>query len=355
MYSTCIFCHHGLGTNEALEGFPVGRRIAFDLAKGRLWVVCARCGRWNLSPLEERWEVIEHCERLFRDTALRVSTENVGLARVAEGTELVRVGRPQRPELAAWRYGDRLGRRRRTALIRWGAVAAIGAPLVAMGAYGALAAPIGGGLLLSIPGWVQVYRARQGVIAKAEPESGGSVVIRGKHLPFARLLPPRGDEGRWGLNVWHDAGDADLQGPEALRVASKLLARINDVGAGDRVVQRAVERLEHGPARLFAAVAAHPRKEASYWVRYWSSAGLLPGDDPPGTLRSLALADRLALEMATHEDAEARTRKGPRGRSGPPARSDGLGRRNVRRMTSSHRCGTGFSHRRPVPGSCTFH
>ena len=68
-----MFCHESLGSNEAIEHFPVGRRLAFDAAKGRLWAVCKACERWNLSPLEERWEAIEECERLFRDTKLRVS------------------------------------------------------------------------------------------------------------------------------------------------------------------------------------------------------------------------------------------------------------------------------------------
>ena len=87
MYSTCIFCKRPLGTNEAIETFPVGRRLAFDPEKGRLWVVCRKCERWNLTPLEERWEAFEECERLFRDTRLRVSTDNVGLARLKEGLE----------------------------------------------------------------------------------------------------------------------------------------------------------------------------------------------------------------------------------------------------------------------------
>src|SRR5690606_36612561 len=42
LYSTCIFCNGALGTNEVLEDFPVGRRIAFDAARGRLWLVCRR-------------------------------------------------------------------------------------------------------------------------------------------------------------------------------------------------------------------------------------------------------------------------------------------------------------------------
>jgi hypothetical protein len=110
MYSTCLFCSSALGQNEAVEAFPVGRRLAFDPARGRLWVVCPRCSQWNLSPLEERWEAIEECERLFRATRLRSSTENVGLGRVADGLDLVRIGTPLRPEFAAWRYGDQFGR-----------------------------------------------------------------------------------------------------------------------------------------------------------------------------------------------------------------------------------------------------
>ena len=85
MYTTCIFCKKSLGSNEVLESFPVGRRIAFDTSKGRLWVVCTKCQRWNLTPLEERWEAVEDCERLFRETPMRASTENIGIARHREG------------------------------------------------------------------------------------------------------------------------------------------------------------------------------------------------------------------------------------------------------------------------------
>ncbi len=72
MYSTCIFCTRPLGTNEIIEGFPLGRRLAFDAAKGRLWVVCRKCERWNLTPMEDRWEAIEQCEREFASTPLGI-------------------------------------------------------------------------------------------------------------------------------------------------------------------------------------------------------------------------------------------------------------------------------------------
>src|ERR1700742_3362242 len=140
MYSTCIFCRGSLGANEAVEHFPVGRRLAFDAAKGRLWVVCSRCARWNLTPLEERWEAIEECERLFSNTRLRMSTDNIGLARVREGTTLVRVGAPQRPEMAAWRYGDQFGRRRRRVILTSGAIGVAGLSALAIGSItGAIA------------------------------------------------------------------------------------------------------------------------------------------------------------------------------------------------------------------------
>jgi hypothetical protein len=42
MYTTCLFCNSDLRRNQALEHFPVGRRLAYDAAKGRLWVVCSR-------------------------------------------------------------------------------------------------------------------------------------------------------------------------------------------------------------------------------------------------------------------------------------------------------------------------
>ncbi|MEP6992793.1 MAG: hypothetical protein ABJA80_17790, partial [bacterium] len=182
MYSTCLFCSQSLGHNEAIEHFPVGRRLAFDAAKGRLWVVCRTCERWNLTPLEERWEAIEECERAFRDTRLRVSTEHIGLARLREGTELVRVGEPQRPEMAAWRYGDQFGRRTRRNLLYGAGASALmvgviwGAPLLGI-------AGLGSGASLLMNAGVQ-WRHRRSVIARVQVAQDDGSVAR---LQLARL------------------------------------------------------------------------------------------------------------------------------------------------------------------------
>ena len=131
MFTTSLFCSTALGANETIEHFPVGRRLAFDPDKGRLWVICRACDRWNLTPLEERWEALEEADRLFRETRLRASTDHIGLARLRDGLELVRIGKPQRPEIAAWRYGDQFGRRRQMRLLQIGAVSAAGGLAIA--------------------------------------------------------------------------------------------------------------------------------------------------------------------------------------------------------------------------------
>src|SRR3712207_5627211 len=133
MYSHCIFCGSGLGANESIEHFPVGQKLAFDAEKGRLWVVCPTCAKWNLTPLEERWEAVEECERRFRGTSIRTSTENVGLAKLPDGTELVRIGRPLRPEFAAWRYGGEFAARQTRAVILGVALAGAIGGIVAFG------------------------------------------------------------------------------------------------------------------------------------------------------------------------------------------------------------------------------
>src|SRR5439155_16351623 len=59
MYRACAFCSGKLDGDGGPSGLGVGRRLAFDEWKGRLWVICPKCSRWNLAPLEERWEKVE--------------------------------------------------------------------------------------------------------------------------------------------------------------------------------------------------------------------------------------------------------------------------------------------------------
>src|SRR5262245_56475816 len=112
MLSSCVYCHTPLSHNQTLEHFGLGSRVAFDPGRGRLWAICQACRRWNLAPIEQRWEALEELERLTRDRGRLLSqTDQIALLRV-EDLEVVRVGRAGLVEEAWWRYGEELRRRR---------------------------------------------------------------------------------------------------------------------------------------------------------------------------------------------------------------------------------------------------
>lgn len=119
MPSQCYFCDAPLSPWDPLSGdLPDSARLAYDPVRGRLWHVCPRCGRWNAVPLDLRWEALEAFEKVARDRGReRLASENLALITVRD-TELIRVGRPPRPEFAGWRYGDRLPARVRGFMAR---------------------------------------------------------------------------------------------------------------------------------------------------------------------------------------------------------------------------------------------
>jgi hypothetical protein len=292
VYSHCIYCKSELGSNEAIEKFPIGRRLAFDAERGRLWVVCRSCGRWNLTPIEERWEAIEQCEQLYRDTRTRVATENVGLARLPDRTDLIRIGRPQLPEFAAWRYGERLVQRRRNYII--GATVAIGVTAVAAGAP-LMAAGFSVPALWQVPGLVNRLRNSR-TIARVKTAAGVEFkVSRGRALQ-AWLRP---EHTHWLLALpLKGGGVISLEGESAMRAAAVLLPHINASGAKRDQVQGAVNQIQMylTTDRLFQNTAQH------LWNLRTGRDGAPLSKAPPEI--------RLALEMATHEAQERRALEG---------------------------------------------
>jgi hypothetical protein len=345
MYSTCYHCLADLGRNATVEPFPVGRRLAFDPMARRLWAVCLRCGRWNLAPVEEREDVPEQCERLFRAARRRYGTANIALAALADGTELVRVGPALRPELAAWRYGGRLLQARPragSAVFRAAtAYAAAGARVRrwVTGSGGAATAEERG-LRFAL---VASARHAERVVAVARPDAtteealGGSAwvdapVIRQRHLAGAVLVRP--EPGRpWRLEIPHETGVVHLTGEQGLRTAAALLAAVNAHGVTPEAVDGALRKLDEAadPDGYFNRVlrtawrwrwgrpesADDARREAVEWAppdlagrlavsltgrAFWANGGVGSAERQP--LLRTPLVDRLALEMAAHEDAE---------------------------------------------------
>ena len=332
MYTSCLFCHTDLGANHHLTTFPVGRRLAYDPKKGRLWVICTRCGRWNLTPLEERWEAIDDGERLFRGTRLRMSTDNIGLARFRGGFELVRIGPAMLPEIASWRYGTRLVRLepeetdvRPSLFIR-------GARLIARATAGALvgyahAVGFSDDAILRM----RTFRRERGVLLRSNDEYGHPIVVRYAHLGAAELVRPERD-APWQLKLQHDTGVATLAQSSALRVAGKMLATLNVGVATQAEVQHAIAKLDDAgdPEGYFTRVASlamrtswgrfpdaqdevevQPRGSFSETLAlrlanrsFWGRGGT--GSDEQTPLFRLPAVDRLALEMAANEDIERR-------------------------------------------------
>ncbi len=303
MYTTCMFCKKDLGRNELIESFPVGRRLAFDAARGRLWVVCKHCERWNLTPLEERWEAVEACERLFRETRLRAQTEHVGLARHREGLELVRIGDPLREEFAAWRYGDQFGRRRRKRLLlATGVGVVIGGVVIGGVATGVLSS-----VLLGQSGnFINLWNHTR-VRARLKMDDGEVMKIKTPQLQQMQILEDDSEQG-WSLLVrpkpksrkWGKTLEPlVLHGEEARKAASVVIPAVNAMGGKADDVQRAVRVLED---------AGHPedflrRAPTEAPARSWKKSG-------PAPLIHLPVPTRLAIEMALHEEQEMRALQG---------------------------------------------
>ncbi len=318
MFTTCIHCTTDLGRNEAFEAFPVGSRLAFDAAKGRLWVVCRACDRWNLSPLEERWEAIEAMERRFRDSRLRVSTDNVGLARLKEGVDLIRIGQPQRPEMAAWRYGDQFGRRRKRQMLITGTI--VGSAVAVVGGMIAVGASVGSfaGVYANGGIWDMLVNGRQSVsIGKIALPDGQVVDVQRKHARMSAL--ERGtDGGPLQLRLESVTGTHLLIGDDAMKAAARLLPTVNRFGGSRVQVQDAVSLLEEigDPMRVLTSV--QQRVGATVGDARWGVAKKdWSGSHKrnivkklPGVLHTLAPRDRLALEMALHEESERRAMDG---------------------------------------------
>ncbi len=321
MFTTCYFCSASLGRNETLEAMPVGRRVAFNQATGRLWVVCRACERWNLSPLEERWEAIEACERLYRDTRKRVATDNVGLARVAEGLDLVRIGQPLRPEFAAWRYGDQFGRRRRRQLALTGsAVGAVGLVIVG-GAWAGASIASFAGIYSNAGVWDRIIHGSPDQRVASVVGPGGRVFdVRRRHARMSALMrPDAGEDTPLSLRLEHRDGTEVLTGEFAARAAQRVLPVVNRFGGSRRAVGDAVQLVESagGPDRVLQRLALTRGTRSPLLAmdrdRREKSPDKLEITKAPGTLHSLDTVERLALEMALHEESERRAMQGELG------------------------------------------
>ncbi len=284
-----------------LETLPIGRRIAFDSATGRLWVVCRHCARWNLVPFDTRLETIDAGERLFHDTRTRFSTDNIGLARLPEGLELVRIGPALRPEFAAWRYGDSFGKRRRRNMVVAGGAVVVGVGVVA--GFSALGASVA--LLGQAPNWFNiVYNSSRPVIRVPRPDRS-PIEVSPMQASKAELVPDH--QHGWavateilkpGNRRWFRSPQKGAQfftGDEARGLLGGILARTNLYAGSERHVREAVSAVESRQS-LDRLIGERERNYHASWE--------------VTNIRKLPASFRLALEMSLNEDTERKALEG---------------------------------------------
>lgn len=333
MYRHCPACTRDLGRNEALEHFPVGKRLAFDVERGRLWALCPRCRSWNLAPIEERWEAVEEAERRFEHAEEGLATEHITLGKLRDGTELVRIGKARAPELAGWRYAQRIQDRYRRA--RWvGGIGTAGWFLWATGGYSLVAPvlPFMVALGVGVEAWRwQERRGHRLDIFPEQPAGGGAGgadpdgapgrtarealppeprarTLGRRDLRHLRLLPPEpdttgaaGSEAGWRL-LYRRFGSEALWVPPELRNRALRYAMLElnqEVGKPDQV-KKALDRVvQAGGADALISAAARTLVEGRAWE---SEMGWPFGD--PRFLKGADAVMRLAIEIAANDEAE---------------------------------------------------
>lgn len=277
-----------------------------------MWIICAACARWNLVPFESRLETIDDCERTFRLTRTRFSTDHIGLARLHSGLELIRIGHALLPEFASWRYG-RMFRRR-----------GLGLAALDHEQAGGLAGRLHSGLasvarLLILPLVDQTVGARAALAEHRvvrDPWTNRLIPVPVAAMLHASLEIDRTEY--WTVEIPYRTGHEDILGTDPLELASIRDHPGVGVFRGDRVLPalgrtlpvldtrrpradtvseatRLLERTMGDPVKLLPYVSGRPLHLT--------------------TRRSFPLVEvapelRLAFEMAAHEETERRAMRG---------------------------------------------
>ena len=311
VYSDCLRCDAALGRNAELTRLPIGRRIAFDATRGRLWVVCPSCDQWNLVPIEERWEALEECERLASGAEARADGGGIGVARTKSGLELLRASGISDADIANARYGRRIKERQRLLQATLAALAFLAIALGVRAAGASGSAMVGGFVALYAGYWLfNVWRSPVRGWLRLTVASGRRIILwpwKWKGLRFAIPDPTKPPV----LYVPRLGTELALRGDEAMEFLAALLPRINGADCVDASIRRAVQvvteaeaqgrRLQNQARRKTSRGRRKADPDAFFrpWERLAGSCCFQP-------LTAVPPVRRLALEMAIMEEMEQR-------------------------------------------------
>lgn len=292
MFERCLFCSVPFRPNHVLTHLPAGRYVAYDPERHRLWVVCRRCGRWCLVPLELRWEAIHELESL-RDQS-HVDASTVGMARfVLKDLRVLRLGQASRRDEAWWRYGRdfRVRRYVRGPLFFAGMVAAASAAAVVAGGNAALVVPVGYATAVAVPLLARLARFltfRGGFWAgELRCSKCGTRRASVGFWEFERVELALGRRGKAAVRLPCKSCDKwtlKLEWPESGHLLQRGLAQYHFFGGSKALLEHAVGLIEEAGTTYGYLRQLATRQER---MRYFSAVELL------------------ALEMAIAEETEA--------------------------------------------------
>jgi len=258
------------------------------------------------------------------------------------------VGKALPGELAAWRYGAELLKRRQRALIVGGA---LGLGIVAYGGL-VFAGALGGaaGLINFVNLGLQYRQSRKLVhrLSAEESPTGAPLELRRYQLTGARVARAEGDDDvalhlprafdpapqrrADGRVVWTPPEPLVLTGPAARRVLARAMVHVNSSGASESRIDEALRLLsDAGGAEPFLRAVAEreaklglpPERDPHTRVDFRALGAALRGKlvYAPTTetwygafafdrKARLSRPEALAFEMALHEEAERRALEG---------------------------------------------
>jgi hypothetical protein len=257
------------------------------------------------------------------------------VARLRDGTRLIRVGDALPVERAVWRYGRGLHRRRFRAQAwkvarRGTSVLGFAAPFLAPLAMSAVSVLSLGYVVEE----VRQYRRADHLayrLGAHESPTGRALHLRWRDLSAVRMAPAA--DGALRLEAWHWAempvaphGPVVISGAAASALLGKALVRINRAGANDRILEHAVRTVEaaggadqmlHGAGAQGYGLAAPDvalgelMPTFSAVLRAMRLKAPPPPRPPTPDITPLhATSSALALEIALHDETERRAMEG---------------------------------------------
>ncbi len=249
---------------------------------------------------------MEDAERRFADAPKRASTGTLAMAKLRDGTKLVRVGDAPPAEVAVERYGGAFARRRVNFRIASGAV--IGFHVVGVLPF---SIPVTAAFAAAAAATVWMVRPRTGTLHREsadESADGRARSLRIRHVKGARASSESDGSLRVELPGAPGASEKEplvVRGEAAGRLLTRALPFVNRRGGdwGDAFMALAEIRRSGGAAEHLRLLGKGVRLNTE--VPIWGIREALGEKRPPAPPIAT-----MALEMALHEERERRAMEG---------------------------------------------